>query len=387
MFANNLIELSLIIPTFNEKANISELVKRLEAVLASIRWEVIFVDDDSPDGTAAFVKSIAKYNSKVRCLHRVGRRGLAGACIEGMLASSAPVVAVMDADLQHDEALLTSMYEAINKGAELVVGSRYLNQASLSRGLSPLRRWGSQVVTLVVQKFLGVKCSDPMSGFFMIRREKIDAIGCRLSQDGFKILLDILVFHPDIRMTEVPFMFRKRQEGESKLSFKIVAEYFALVLSKLSGGLLPLRFFMFLFVGSCGVVVHLATLALFLHWTYFLMAQSLATLVAMTSNFALNNQLTFRDRRFIGGRFFIGLLLFYVSCSLGAFSGIGVSTWLFELNVNQFIAGFLGSIVAAVFNYTVSSAITWNFMPKTRPQRAEVVNAVLTDNEPATSGG
>lgn len=376
---NGAVELSIIIPTFNERANIAELVKRLEQALGTIKWEVIFVDDDSPDGTAAVVKHIARHNTRVRCIHRVGRRGLAGACIEGMLSSAASLVAVMDADLQHDETLLLTMYEAIHQGADLVIGSRYLTQDSLVNGFSSIRRVGSQVVTKLVQKVLRVKCSDPMSGFFMIRREKMESACRKLSQDGFKILLDILVFHPDIRIIELPFTFRQRQVGESKLSFKIVVEYFALVLSKVFGGVLPLRFFMFLFVGSCGVFVHLSVLMAGLQGLSFFRAQCVATLVAMTFNFVLNNQLTFRDRRFTGANFFIGLLLFYLSCSIGAFSGIGVSTWLFDLKVNQLIAGFLGSIVAAVFNYTVSSVVTWSFMGRDPHRVVETIPAEDTE--------
>ena len=128
------IEISIIVPTYKEVANIPELVRLLDAALAGIAWEVIFVDDDSPDGSWRVAKDIALMDRRVRCIRRVGRRGLAGACIEGMLSSAAPVVAVMDADLQHDEMLLSNMYAAIRDGAELVVGSRYVKGGSSGGG-------------------------------------------------------------------------------------------------------------------------------------------------------------------------------------------------------------------------------------------------------------
>src|SRR5207248_9817378 len=125
--------LTVVVPTFNEAANVQEIVTRLERVLADISWEVIFVDDDSPDRTAETVKAIASRDPRVRCLKRVGRRGLAGACVEGMLASSAPFVAVMDADLQHDESILPRMLAVLqNDSADLVVGSRYAKGGSVA---------------------------------------------------------------------------------------------------------------------------------------------------------------------------------------------------------------------------------------------------------------
>lgn len=356
-------ELSVVVPTFKERANVPELVRLLGVALQGIAWEVIFVDDDSPDGTWEVAKEISRRDPRVRCLRRVGRRGLAGACIEGMLSSAAPTVAVMDADLQHDEALLPKMFAAIRDGAELVVGSRYVEGGSQGDGFSSIRAWGSETATSLARRFLNIDLTDPMSGFFMIRREKVEAVADKLSREGFKILLDIVASSPaPLKTVELPFTFRERLAGESKLDTLVTAEYLGLLFSKLSGGVVPVRFLMFLAVGASGIVVHLAALKVALHAfsATFAWGEFVATVVAMTWNFLLNNQLTYRDRRLTGLEFVGGLLTFYVVCSFGTIANLGVATGLFEVvDTGPWVAGFAGAVMSAVFNYTVSATLTW----------------------------
>ncbi len=356
-------ELSVVVPTFRERANVPELVRLLEATLAEIAWEVIFVDDDSPDGTWRVAKEISRRDPRVRCIRRVGRRGLAGACIEGILSSAAPVVAVMDADLQHDETLLPKMLGAIRDGAELVVGSRYVEGGSQGDGFSKVRAWGSETATALARRFLDIDLSDPMSGFFMIRREKVEAVADDLSSEGFKILLDIVASSPEpLKTVELPFTFRERHAGESKLDSLVTAEYLGLLFSKFSGGVVPVRFLMFLAVGASGILVHLVALKVSLHAfdSTFAWGEFVASVVAMTWNFLLNNQLTYRDRRLTGVSFVWGLLTFYVVCSVGTIANMGVATGLFEMvDTGPWIAGFAGAAMSAVFNYTVSATLTW----------------------------
>jgi dolichol-phosphate mannosyltransferase len=355
-------ELSIVVPTYKERANVPKLVELLDAALTGIRWEVIFVDDDSPDGTSKVAKELALTDPRVRCIRRVGRRGLAGACIEGMLSSSAPTVAVMDADLQHDETILPTMFAAIRDGAELVVGSRYVDGGSTGGGFSAIRQWGSETATALARKFLRIELNDPMSGFFMIRREKVEEIAGSLSREGFKILLDIVASTPyRLKTVEVPFTFRERQEGESKLDSLVTAEYLGLLFSKISGGVLPVRFLMFLAVGASGIIIHLAALKATV-WTFhltFSWAQFAATMVAMTWNFVLNNQLTYRDRRLSGLPFLYGLVTFYAVCSLGTLANVGAASWLYEIKPSTLMAGFAGAILGSVFNYAASSVLTW----------------------------
>ena len=354
-------ELSIVVPTFNEAENVPLVVTRVAAALADTGWEIIFVDDDSPDGTAAAARRIAHTDPRVRCLRRIGRRGLAGACIEGMLASSASTVAVMDADLQHDETLLPRMLASIEQGADLAIGTRFADGGTARGGLSRVRHWGSQLATAAARRFLGVRLSDPMTGFFMMRRELFDALAPRLSTHGFKVLLDIVASSKQpLRIVELPFEFHARRHGQSKLDSLVVLEYLGLLLAKLSRDWLSLRFVLFALVGATGLIVHLLalrqglTLGMDFDW-----AQTLAAYAAMTSNFVLNNQLTYRDRRLRGLSALRGLLTFYAVCSVGTIANVGVANWVYGSRPSWWLAGTAGAIMGVVFNYAASSMLTW----------------------------
>src|ERR1700712_897015 len=259
--ATGLPQLSVVVPTFNERDNVTVLYRRLEATLAGIPWEVVFVDDNSPDGTWEVVRGLARQDPRVRCIRRIGRRGLSGACIEGILASSAPYAAVIDADLQHDETQLPKMMGLLQSGeAELVVGSRYVEGGSADI-FNKSRAGASQLATEVAKRVLKVEIADPMSGFFMIRRDKFEQLAPRLSTQGFKILLDIIATaEGKVRTIEVPFTFGSRQHGESKLDSMVALDFLGLVLAKLTHDVVSLRFLLFAMVGSIGLVVHLVAL-------------------------------------------------------------------------------------------------------------------------------
>lgn len=354
-------ELAIIVPTFNEVENVALLVDALRSALTGIAWEVIFVDDDSPDGTSAAVRRLGELDARVRCIRRLGRRGLSGASIEGMLAASANVVATMDGDLQHDERLLPAMFQEIVKGADVVVASRFAMQASAAGGLSQQRLRGSAYATKLAQRLLGIEVTDPLSGFFMIRRKIFEEIAPRLSTQGFKILLDILASaKAPLKTSEVPLQFRPRQHGDSKLDELVVLEYLSLLLAKATGDRVSLRFIIFGLVGALGVGVHLLALktALAVGVT-FEWSQMLAAYVAMTSNFFLNNILTYRDRRLRGRQMITGLLSFYVVCSIGMIANVGVGQLIYEQNANWWLAGIAGALMGAVFNYVATSIFTW----------------------------
>lgn len=361
-------ELTIVVPSYNERDNIPVLFERVGAVLAGITWEMVVVDDDSPDGTWERVKELSQQDGRIRCIRRVGRRGLSGACIEGMLSSSSKVCAVMDADLQHDESLLPKMLEAVRAGADLAVGSRYVDGGSTGGGFSSIRQWGSETATKLARQMLKVTINDPMSGFFMIRRDKVEELAPKLSKEGFKILLDLVsATETPLKAVEIPFTFRERLTGESKLDSLVTAEYLGLLFSKLSGGVLPVRFLMFAAVGGSGVFVHLAALAVLLDWlgdmgmdSAFEWSQFGATMVAMTWNFLLNNQLTYRDRRLKGFAFLTGLVTFYVVCFVGTIANVGVASWIHtSLTPSAFVAGLAGALMGSVFNYAASSVLTW----------------------------
>jgi dolichol-phosphate mannosyltransferase len=355
-------ELTVVVPTFSERDNIAEVVRRLEDALVGVEWEVVFVDDDSPDGTSAVAKSIGSREGRVRCIRRVGRRGLAGACIEGILSSSAPIVAVMDADLQHDETILPQMLQAIRSGSDLAVASRYTAGGSATEGLSPIRKWGSEFATRLANRFIGTQVSDPMSGFFMIRRELVEKHAVSLAGEGYKVLMDILwTAGKSLKISEVSYRFRERQTGESKLDTLVTFDYLGLLFSKMFGGVLPVRFLMFGAVGVSGIAVHLLTLqyAITILHLPFSWAQFAAVMVAMTWNFVINNRLTYRDARLTGWRWLTGLVMFYLACSIGSIGNVGVASWIYSFHATAWLAGLAGAIMGAVFNYAISSALIW----------------------------
>src|SRR3954447_22021385 len=284
-------ELTVVVPTFKERDNVPLLVEKLARALEGIGWEVVFVDDNSPDDTAAVAREIGEGDARVRCVRRIGRRGLAGACIEGMLSSQARYVAVMDADLQHDERLLTAMLTRVRHDADLAVASRFADGASAA-GLSSARReHASRLSNALTRRLLGVTLSDPMSGFFMMRRDRFEELAPQLSSQGFKILLDIVATaRGTLTIAELPFMFAERQHGESKLDSRVALDFAALILAKLTNDTVSFRFLLFCLVGLTGIAIHMAVLQFaFGLGTRFGWGQTFATFAAITWNFVLNN--------------------------------------------------------------------------------------------------
>jgi dolichol-phosphate mannosyltransferase len=355
-------ELSVIVPTFNERDNVTTLFRRLETALAGVAWEVIFVDDNSPDSTWDVVRSLAGRDHRVRCIRRIGRRGLSGACIEGILASSAPCAAVIDADLQHDETQLPKMLALLqSKAVDLVIGSRYIEGGSAG-SFNKHRAGASALATGVAQRVLRVEIADPMSGFFMIRRDRFEQLAPQLSTQGFKILLDVVATaRGDLRVKEIPYTFGSRLHGESKLDSMVALDFLGLVLAKLTNDAVSLRFLLFAMVGSIGVFVHFATLFVALRAFHvpFPEAQACGALVAMTSNFILNNFFTYRDQRLKGFAILRGLLLFYLVCSVGLAANVGVAFSVYAQEPIWWIAGAAGALMGVVWNYAMSGLFVW----------------------------
>jgi dolichol-phosphate mannosyltransferase len=355
-------QLSVIVPTFNERDNVTTLFRRLEAALAGTAFEVIFVDDNSPDGTWEVVRALAREDGRVRCIRRIGRRGLSGACIEGILASSAPCAAVIDADLQHDETQLSKMLALLQGGEfDLVVGSRYVEGGSAD-SFNRQRAGASALATEVAKRVLQVKIADPMSGFFMIRRDRFEQLAPQLSTQGFKILLDVVATaHGNLRVKEIPYTFGSRLHGESKLDSMVALDFLGLVLAKLTHDVVSLRFLLFAMVGSIGLIVHLVALYIALEAfdLPFPEAQACGALSAMTSNFILNNFLTYRDQRLKGLAILRGLLLFYLVCSVGLLANVGVAFSVYDQEPIWWLAGAAGALMGVVWNYAMSGLFVW----------------------------
>ena len=356
------IELAVVIPTRNERENIPLLLAGLSKTLAGIGWEAIFVDDNSPDGTAEYIRSLATTDRRIRVLERIGRRGLSSACIEGILATPAAYVAVIDADLQHDESILPKMLERMKaEHLDIVVGSRNIEGGGMGE-LSARRVWLSNLGMRLSKQVCHCDVSDAMSGFFIVDRAHFQRVVHRLTGRGFKILVDLLASSSgQVRLAEVPYHFRNRQRGQSKLDVNVELEYLYLLLDKVIGKFVPTRFVLFVLVGSLGLVVHLCTLGLLYYAGRidFLLAQASATIVAMTFNFLLNNLVTFRDRRLRGWRLAMGLLTFYSACSLGALINISFAQFLFRSHVPWYLAGLSGLAISSVWNYGVNTVLTW----------------------------
>ncbi len=355
------LSLSVVVPCYNERDNISPMVAALDKALAGIAWEVVFVDDNSPDGTAAAARAIARRDSRVRVILRLGRRGLSSAVIEGALSSSAEYVAVIDGDMQHDETRIPVMLEACAQGADLAVGSRHVSGGD-SAGLdSRFRRRLSATGIGLARLLTGANVNDPMSGFFLLRRDLFERLAERLNGQGFKILLDLILASPaKLNIVEVPYRFRPRAAGESKLDALVMAQFAGMLIDKALRGTVPVRFINFALVGAFGVLINLAVLEVARHaGLSFGVSQTIGTFVAMVANFQLNNQLTYRTQRLKGRRVWRGLALFMVVCGLGAIANIGIARALYAEDAGGILAGTAGAAVGVVWNYAVSATLVW----------------------------
>lgn len=358
------LELAVVLPTLNERGNIAPMVERLEQALGPSGWEAVFVDDNSHDGTAEEARRIGQSDPRVRVIQRIGRRGLASAAIEGMCATAAPFVAVMDADHQHDPALLKDMLRAVKSGDyDLAYASRFAEGGNADGLSSKGREKGSRLANALARKLTGTELTDAMSGFFLLRTDQLRKQASDLSGIGFKIMLDILATaEPRLKVKEFPLKFAERLSGESKLDNGVVVDFAAGLIDRYIGRWLPVRFALFGVVGGLGMFVHMAVLAM-LYWPEeigFGWAQAIATMVAMTFNFWLNNLLTYRDKKLGGASaLFTGWLKFCAACAVGAFANVAVATVLNEQGLVWWAAALVGVAIASVWNYALSSKFVW----------------------------
>jgi dolichol-phosphate mannosyltransferase len=363
-------QLAVVVPVLNERDNIAPMVEALSHALEGLDWEVLFVDDDSTDGTSEAVAEIACRDPRVRLIERIGRRGLASASVEGMLATTTAAIAVIDGDMQHDETLLPVMWKKLKEERlDLVVASRNIEGGAMGDFAADrvrLSNAGKMLASLITPRSLAPNgLSDPMSGFFMVDRDYLLEVVRDLSQIGFKILLDLVASSPrSVRIAEVPYRFRMRRRGESKLDAGVEADFLLLVGDKLIGRWIPARYVLYAFVGLIGVVVHLTVLAGLLYAfplpSSFAALQSIATACAIISNFFINNAITYSDRRIRGaGKLLLGLIIYSAGCSVGAAANIGLASLLAELRTPPLLAGFAGMVVSSVWNFAIANVFTW----------------------------
>jgi dolichol-phosphate mannosyltransferase len=369
------VKVTIVSPTYNEADNVQRLVREVDTALSGIDYELVIADDDSPDGTWAVSQKMANTNPRIRILRRTTGRGLSRAVIEGFLSSSSDYVGVIDADLQHDPAILPQMIAALDAGAEIAVASRYVEGGGTGTW-NAFRRFQSWVATKLARTFLGVELSDPMSGFFILPCASFHRISKQLDSSGFKILLEIVARLAPSRIEEVPYTFRTRIAGESKLSSKVVLQYLGQLwrLSSVSR-YMSVRFIKFAIVGALGTLVNLCAFLTFAallglrDWRI----SALATLFANLTNYVLNNAWTFVDRGHRGWSLlrgyasYLGFSLIGMSASTLTFAGLSYAYRTFlEIAQGRKVPYVLalafqlvGILAGTVFNYELNKRFTW----------------------------
>lgn len=360
--------LSLIICTLNEHEAIGGVLDAVSADLANVSHEIIIVDDSIDDRTALVIEERARRHRAVRLIRRTGAGGLASAAIAGWDAARGQVLAIMDGDGQHDPRLIGQMLRRLDEtGVELVVASRYLDGAE--GGLRGYRHLLSRAGVGLSAGLLGLRLADPLSGCFLIRRDWYEAVRPRLSGVGFKILVDVAASHHRRPTTaQIPTALLARAGGESKLDLRVIVDLAALLVEKRTGGAIPARMSLFLLVGATGLAAHLTVLVLSrLADLPFWLGQTCAILAAMTWNFALNNSLTFRERRLRGPALARGLLSFYAGCLLGALVSEVAGTGLNAVGAPWALAGLAGAGLGAIWNYQAAKRLTWRAAAPSQP--------------------
>jgi dolichol-phosphate mannosyltransferase len=354
--------LSIVIPTFNESETITQLIAEIQNSLFAIDYEIIVVDDDSPDQTAEIIRQfiLSKEINNVYCIHRVWNKGLSSAVIEGVSLASKDLICVMDGDGQHDPMDVLKMLEEFNLDEiDLMIGSRFF-EINRSAGLSETRNKLSNIGIQCCNFFLKSKLSDPLSGFFLIKRELILGSRSALYKDGFKILLDLMMTQPDLMISERQINFRQRAGGASKLNLSTVFSLIGQIVENVTNGIISASFLVFSMVGSFGVLLHLLLLSSLLALEFtFTSANIISTLVAMTSNYLLNNFLTFHNIHNTYQKKFLGLFKYSLANSLSIFANIGIATQLFGNNFSVLSSALAGIFAGLILNYFLSRNIVF----------------------------
>ncbi len=352
-------KVSIIIPTRNERENLPILIERLQEVMENLLYEIVIVDDDSEDGTWQVAEEFSRSYGNIRVIRRINRKGLSSAIIEGFLLGKGEYVVVIDADLQHDHRLVGAMLDEMGD-CDVVIGSRYMNQKSVP-GWDSWRSRLSRTGTVMAKKLLKKEISDPMSGFFMIRRKIIGELAPQLFEQGYKILFDILIKRPDLKVKELPYEFKARLHGTSKLTAAVIFDFADLMISRAIPSRFNFQFIRYGMVGASGVVLHLFVLYLLYVVIGLRYPVSLVFAIetAMVSNYMLNNQWTFKEHRFLGMQWWKGLVTFNLACMLGSVFNLAIGWYLVEKGIFWFYASVLGIWVGMSWNYLSNRLFTW----------------------------
>ena len=354
-------EFSILIPTYNEKDNILDLIQEIHETLISYEYEIIIIDDNSPDKTAEIVKAYAANKTeRVICIERTWQKGLSSGIIEGMAVANAPLVVVMDGDGQHDPKNIIKLLEAQkNASLDLVIGSRFLTK-EYATGLSNNRSILSKIGIALTKPFISKIITDPLTGFFLIKRQILQKLQKQIYKDGFKILFDILMLDKNLKLREIQINFRDRKLGDSKLNLSTLAHLLGQIVENLSYGIIPSTFFVFSFIGSLGVLVHLISLYLLLDaGITYIISNFFGSALALTSNYFLNNYLTFNNLHNTIRKKIAGLFKYSVFNSLSLVVNIGVASFLYLDSFSIAISTLLGITSGLLLNYFLSRNIVF----------------------------
>ena len=358
--------ISIVIPTFNEVKNIIPLLKNLTVLVKDFEYEIIVVDDDSPDGTSNVVNKYMKSNKSIKLITRIGRSGLSSAIKEGLIFAQGKYLLVLDGDGQHHPSFILDMLEKIKKNkSDIVIGSRFLNTSKLE-GLSNKRSLGSKFANKLARISLHknyAKLTDYLSGCFCLEKEMTKKYIRKIEINGFKFLYELLSLSKgNLDVLEVPLLFKERRFGNSKLDIAIVWDFIISILHNLTLRLLPRRAISFGLVGISGVFVQLfiTSFLVEIFLIDFYNALPFAVISAATSNFLINNQVTFRSERLKNLSLLIGLLKFLIVASLPVIANVGIATAIYKyISADTFIAQIAGIAIVYAWNYLASSSFVW----------------------------
>ncbi len=358
--------ISIVIPTFNEVENIIPLLKKLTLIVNNFEYEIIVVDDDSPDGTSNAVNKYMQFNKKIKLITRIGRSGLSSAIKEGLIFAQGKYLLVLDGDGQHHPSFILNMLEAIKKDkSDIVIGSRFLNTSKLE-GLSNERSLGSKIANKMARISLHKnysKLTDYLSGCFCVEKEITKKFIRKIEVNGFKFLYELLSLSKgELAVNEVPLIFKERRFGNSKLDIAIVWDFLISIIHNLTLRILPRRAISFGLVGISGVFVQLfiTSFLVEIFRIDFYNALPFAVIFAATSNFLINNQVTFRSDRLKDLALLIGLLKFLIVASLPIIANVGITTAFYKyITADTLIAQIAGIGIVYAWNYLASSSFVW----------------------------
>lgn len=373
------IRFSLIIPTFNERDNIERMVARLSHLLDEVMpndYELLVVDDNSPDLTWEYAQDLADQYPNLLVMRRQHERGLSTAVIRGWQAARGEIIGVIDADLQHPPEVLLKLLEKIEDGADLAVASRHVEGGGVS-SWSATRRFlsrGAQLLGLMILPRVLSSVSDPMSGYFLVKRKAI--AGVPLNPVGYKILLEVIGRGNIQEIAEVGYVFQEREVGESKVTWRQYKDYLHhLARLRIDSGRLgrwgrhlnfPVgRFIRFAFVGLSGLLVDMGLLYFFYDVLSFGLTRSaiLAGELAIVNNFLWNDRWTFKDlaqRQSTRQQVLKRFLKFNIICLMGLILKILLLNMFFNgIHLNAYLANFLAIAIVTAWNFWINLKLNW----------------------------